>query len=183
MDIEEVQIAWSGAVARVGGDVATQALIGGANYRVSVLGAFKAAFYTITFYLRGQAALAAPMVAPLELGELAANGWEMVTATLDAVRERMGELAYATCHVLSGAGEQGMTEAQLREAVGKFLGECDPAKLPWYLGFSPALLAQARASYAVESGFPDALAEMRKKEFTRRQEVVLWNPLYNLSLK
>jgi hypothetical protein len=169
MEVQDIRTTWNDAVQPLPRDAATQAFIGGANYRISVFGVLKATWQAVKLYVHGKIALATGAVTPVELLELVNGVREVVVSTLDAVRESLNELTYTACLVLAGAGDQGLTEVELKDELIRFLAGADAKSFPWYLGLTESFLTEARNGLAAPTGFGAALEDIRAKRFAIEQ--------------
>lgn len=167
--LEEAQDAWSQALSSQSSDQQVKALFGGGNFRINVAQALKAAYLSAKLYVEGKLALATGSVGPMEIAKLGKGAWNVVVATLDALRESMHPANYALCLVLSGHEPEGLTEAELKAAVLEFVNGKGVEELPWYMGISGSFLAEARKLLQAGGGFEQTLEQAREDKFVSEE--------------
>lgn len=144
--------AWSAVFERSAPDGNVVALFGGANVRLNAVQALKAVYHSTKLYLKFKAIALTGGAVPLEWLGVAADLRGLATATLDALREKLTDVGYAACVVLS-AHPDGLTEAEFEGALRRFVDELGWAEQPWYMGFNADRIAEARKALAA----PDAM--------------------------
>jgi hypothetical protein len=165
VSLQDVQRIWSEVAVEPGGkDPNTQALLAGVNFRVDISKAIKAAYLSTKLYLKGKLALASGQVGPLEIGSLGKMLFDVVVASLDAVRESFTyKSTYAACVVLAGF-PAGLTPSELESELKAFVEGADAAKLPFYMGFTEKYLTGVRKE--IES--PHAFEEIQNELIDRK---------------
>lgn len=167
--LQQVEQLWSGAVKEMPGDPNTKALGLRGNFRVNILQAFKAAFYTVKVYVEGKVALATgSIVTPWELAKLVKGGLDAVVATFRTFYESMSEAEYITCIVLSNA-DAGLTEAELQSQVQAFVDGVQHKEMPFYLGLTDGLVSNAKLAVARNGAMDGIVKELVKRDFVERK--------------
>jgi hypothetical protein len=126
-----------------GGTIA-KALAGGVNFRFHLGKALKAAWETSKAVVSGAKAIHAPfeVLSWLEFsGEVAAAAQSL----FECLVERVFPIDYVTAVILSDHfASVGVSPAQLKEEVEKFLANPEAEQFAWYLGMSKKKVEQAQ---------------------------------------
>jgi len=142
----------------------TLALGGGMNFRINVAKALKAAFLSTKTYIKAKVMIVTGTVNPAEALGMAKDVWDIVVTTLDALRERMGELEYVACVVLSGF-EDGVSREDFEKELKDVLASELPPETPWYLGLTTTRLETARNSFKAVKNFDEVLQLLRDEDW------------------
>lgn len=164
----DVEKLWVSAVAMAPADPSTKALALRGNFRVNVLQAFKAAYYSAKLYIDGKVALATGAVTPIELAKLAKGGIDAAIATFRTFYETMSEAEYVTAFVLSQAAD-GVSEQELHAGVLAFIDSVPVDGVPFYLCLGKSVLANARAALTGPGAMTDVAKNLVERGLAQWQ--------------
>jgi len=155
----EAARSWQEAVTRDAKADATQALIGGLNFRIDVMKAFKAVYLSAKIGIEAKLALVTGAISPAEAMNMASDAFDIIVTTLDALREKMSPLTYTACVLLSYF-DTGVDPKIFESALKTFLADSDKVDMPWYLGLTQERLQAAREELAFPNGFAKLLTAL-----------------------
>lgn len=153
-------------------DEATKALGMGVNLRLNVAAALKTVYLSAKLYFKAKT-----FAYPADIASLLGVGkdlYDLVTAALDTVRERLQPAVYAVAVVLSTA-EQAVTPDELRQQLQAFLEAARGHEIPWYLGIGSQHIEQAEAYLQDADGLANLLSALEKAGLAERMEGK-WRP-------
>lgn len=138
----------------------------GVNFRIDLIASFKAAFVTAKAVIKGTAAAHMPfdLIAWVEVG---LETVEAIRSIFAALVERMRPIDYVTSVILAN-NEGGMTEEELRAAVGAFLNDPRAADYAWYLSMTGETIRRAKEVLADPKWLEKSLEQLKKDEFIER---------------
>lgn len=168
-DPAHVQSLWSEAISRVAGDPNTKQIGARGNFRINVVQALKATYYTAKLYVEGKVAIATADFTPWTLAKLLKGGYDAVAATLRTFYESLSEAEYVACIVLSRA-DSGLTPEELREETLAFVGSKNFDSLPFYLGLSDAFVAEARKVLETANAVDSVVVELDERGLVDRRD-------------
>ncbi len=163
---DEVIVAW-GDVVEPRRDPQPKALIAGVNFRVNVMKAFKAVYLSVKFYIETKKMLVTGIMNPVEVLKIPWDVYDIIIATLDALREKMAVLDYTACVVLSNS-PNGFEEKDFKEAIEKFVQIENVDDLPLYLGFSSKRILESRKAMTSSTWFDDLLKRLDHDDWLER---------------
>jgi hypothetical protein len=149
------------AATKLPADAEVKALGFGRNFRVNVLEALRAAFHTTKACITTAGCILAGSASPLEILEIAGDGYHAVIATCGALAESMTELVYTACVYLSSLSAP-VSEAEFKSGLTEFLDSAKAAELPWYMGMTRSRVQKALAELRTPDGFSDLLKKLQK---------------------
>lgn len=167
----ELQAIWK-SVATKTIDAQTKALYGGANFRLNVAKAFSAAWKATSLYfkMKKAALLGGPGIEDV-LG-IGSDVVGLVTASLNAVREKLHPLAYVACFALSSA-EQGIKSDTLKSRIEAFVRDCLANPRPWYASLPDKVVKEAANAMKDPDWFDTIVPLLRQQGWLEEKDGIM----------